>query len=177
MDIQEAYTYFINSLLSIYHSTAFSVFEFIVGIYVIVLILDLILILIVRDVGANLRESFTGMNIPAELTRKKKRLKADWTKITRRLESENESEYKVAIIEADNLIDNLVKRLGYKGDNFLMRLDNIPSGQIEHVEELKKAHEIRNRIIHDETFVITKEEAKEVLGTYEKFLHYFEVLS
>ncbi len=179
MDIQSLFTYFTNELLSVYHSTAFSIFEFIMGIYVIVLVVDIILLLIVRDVGASWREAYVGMNIPTELTKKSKKnkLKADWEKIKQRLESGNESEYKVAIIEADNLIDGLVARMGYKGENFGARLDSIPPGQIENIEELKRAHEVRNRIIHDENFAMTKEEAGDVLGVFEKFLHYFEVLS
>jgi hypothetical protein len=82
----------------------------------------------------------------------------------------------VAIIEADEIIDNLIKRMGYKGENMGERLSGINPGQIENIEDLKKAHETRNRIIHEEDFRLTKDQAEEVMKYYEDFLRYFEVL-
>ena len=88
---------------------------------------------------------------------------------------ENESAWKVAIIEADNLIDDLIRRMGYKGENLSARLEGINPGQIENIDELRKAHEMRNRIIHEEGFKLDKKTAEETLGYYENFLRYFEV--
>jgi hypothetical protein len=92
------------------------------------------------------------------------------------LESENESEYKVAIIEADTIIDDLITRMGYKGSNMSERLANIPEGQLAELGEMKEAHEIRNRIIHEENFKVDRDFAKGVLKKYEHLLHHFEVL-
>ena len=93
-----------------------------------------------------------------------------------KLKSKNESDYKVAIIEADNIIDDLIARMNYAGENMTERLDNITPGQIENIEDLRKAHDTRNRIIHDESFVLTKKEAEKTLGYYEDFLRFFMVL-
>ena len=56
------------------------------------------------------------------------------------------------------------------------RLDGINPGQIENIDDLRKAHETRNRIIHDEKLVLTREEAEKTIGYFEDFLRYFEVL-
>ena len=44
-----------------------------------------------------------------------KRITKTWTKILKRLEIADESEYKLAIMEADDLLDNALKRMGYAG--------------------------------------------------------------
>ncbi len=158
-----------------YASFTFSVIKIFLEIYAIVLIVNIILLLKQRGLGGDLRDTLLGMNIPPELVSRKGKLRAKWEKTRAKLKSKNESDYKVAIIEADNIIDDLIKRMGYAGENFGERLGNITPGQIENIEDLKKAHEIRNRIIHDERFVLTKEEAKKTLGYFEEFLKFFMV--
>jgi hypothetical protein len=162
--------------LKFYNSPFFSVIKFLLGVYAIVIIVDIILLIIKRGLGGNVREAIVGMNIPRELTTKKKKMKTRWNVVRARLKSDNESEYKVAIIEADNIIDDLVRNMTYPGANMGERLNNVPEGQIESLEELKKAHEIRNRIIHEENFQVSREYAKEILKKYEAFLEEFEVL-
>jgi ABC-type lipoprotein release transport system permease subunit len=168
----------INLATNFYNSLFFSVVKFIIGIYVIVIFVNIVLLLVQRGLAGNVRETILGMNIPKELARAggKKKLAARWKKIRERLESNKEADYKLSIIEADYLIEDLIKRLGYAGENMSERLNGIPSGQIEHVEELKRAHEIRNRIIHEDSFVLDRKTAGETLALYEEFLRHFEVL-
>jgi hypothetical protein len=157
-------------------SFTFSLLKFLLGIYAVVLLADIVLLLVQRGVGGDLRDTKIGMNVPKELTTKKGILQVKWEKIRKRMKSKNESDYKVSIIEADNIIDDLIKRMGYKGENMTERLDGINPGQVENIEDLKKAHEIRNRIIHDESFKLNKEEAEKTLSYFEEFLSYHEVI-
>ena len=166
-----------EGMLNFYNSAFFSVIKFILGVYAVVLLVDIILLLVQRGLGGNLRETLLGANIPPELVTRKGRLQKKWERVRVKMRDENESRYKVAIIEADNIIDDLIGRMGYKGENMGERLAGINPGQIENIEDLKKAHEVRNRIIHEEDFRLTKEQAEEILGYYEAFLKYFQVLS
>jgi len=163
-------------LLNFSNSPLFSIIKFLLEVYAIVIIIDIVLLLIKRGVRTNIREAIVGMNVPRELTTKKKKMKARWNNIRKRLESENESEYKVAIIEADNIIDDLIKTMAYPGESMGERLDGIPEGQIENLEGIKEAHKIRNRIIHETNLQISREYAEEILKKYEAFLGEFEVL-
>jgi hypothetical protein len=175
---------FINSFLlevvalaeAFYTSLTFSVLKFFLEVLIVVMFIDLVLMLKQRGLGGDMRDTLVGMNIPPELAHKKNKLRAKWAKVKTKLKSENESDHKVAIIEADNIIDDLIARMGYAGENMGERLSNITPGQIENIEDLRKAHEIRNRIIHDESFVLTKEETQRVFGYYEDFLRFFMVL-
>lgn len=164
-------------VVQFYNSFFFSVLKFIIGIYVIVLFVDIILLLVQRGLSGDIRDTTIGMNMPRELASKGGRAKfrKKWNKIRARLETGQEQQFKLAVIEADSLIDDLVKRLGYSGENMGERLENIPSGQLEHVEELKRAHEIRNRIIHEDDFRLDKKAAEKTLALFEEFLKYFEV--
>lgn len=158
-----------------YSSLTFSAIKLFLEIYVLLILLNIILLLKQRGLGADIRDTLVGMNIPPEFGNKKNKLRAKWNKVKEKLKSKNESDYKVAIIEADNIIDDLIARMNYKGENMGERLDNITSGQIENIEDLRKAHEVRNRIIHDESFVLTKEEAEKTMNIFEDFLKFFMV--
>lgn len=159
-----------------YGSGVFALIKFIVGIYVSVLLIDIILMLFQRGIGGDIRDTVLGVDIPKELVSKKKKLSSDWDKIMARLESGNESEYKVAIIEADNLIEDLVTRLGYKGSDTREKLESIPEGQIENIDRIKEAHEVRNRVIHEDDFSLSKEEARKVLEDFSELLRFFQVI-
>lgn len=165
--------------MKIYHSFGFAVFKFILGIYTAVLLVNIILLLIQRGLSGDVADTRLGMNVPPELVRERdrKKLRKKWMEIKNRVESGSERQYKLAIIEADRLIDDLIYRMGYKnGENFGERLDNIPPGQVETVSSLKEAHKIRNQIILDDSFALDKETAQKTLGLFEEFLAYHEVI-
>jgi hypothetical protein len=157
-------------------SKAFLTIRIIIGIYVLVVFVDIVLLLFQRPLGEDIRETVFGVNVPKELINKKKKLREKWNRIVSRLDSGNESEYKVAVIEADNLIDEILGEMGYKGENLSEKLEGISEGEIETKIDIIQGHEVRNRIIHDEGFVLDKNKARETLDNFANFLRYFEVL-
>lgn len=160
------------------NTAVFFVIKVLLGIYVAVLLVDIILLLIQRGLGNVFREGFTiGMNVPSELTTRKKKTKSRWEAIKKRLENQEEKEFKVAIIEADEMVGDLVKRMGYQGENLGEIFKNVPEAQIESIAKVKKAHETKNRIVQDEKFPVSLELAKETLNYYEEFLDEFEVFN
>jgi ABC-type lipoprotein release transport system permease subunit len=175
----ENVTIFLNKIIamavSFYDSNFFSVIKFALGIYAVVILVDIVLMLVQRGLGGDIRDTLLGMNVPAELVKKKGKLRKKWDEIRKNMETENESKWKLAVIEADAIIDDLIRRMGYKGENMSERLAGINPGQIENIEELKLAHETRNRIIQEESYKLEKTKAQEAIGYYENFLRYFEV--
>lgn len=99
-----------------------------------------------------------------------KKLKKEWKKIKERLETGLESEIKLAVIEADSLVDQTLKNLGYAGESFGERLDKLTLDILPNLEEVREIHKIRNDIIHDPTYKLSQEEAKKALAVYEKAL-------
>jgi hypothetical protein len=179
MDTYEA-ELVINKIISVsagfYHSSFFLFIKILIGIYTLILFYDIVLLLIQRGVGSNLRELRFGIDIPTEIASNKRKTKEQWEGILKRLGSHNESEYKVAIIEADKMMDELIKKLGYGGENMGERLDNIPEGQLENLDGIREAHKVRNQIIHEDDFVLSKDIAKENLDKYADILRQFGVI-
>ncbi|MFZ2975673.1 MAG: hypothetical protein WA055_03575 [Candidatus Moraniibacteriota bacterium] len=164
-------------ILGFYNSTFFGIVKFILGIYAMVVFADIVLLLIQRGLSGDLRETLYGFNLPPELVSKKRKLRKVWKlKVGEKMQSDKESDWKIAIISADEIINDLILRMGYAGENMGERLAEINPGQIENIEELKRAHEVRNQIIHEESFELSKEQAQETIGYFENFLKYFEVL-
>jgi len=98
-----------------------------------------------------------------------------WNKIIKRLETDREAEYKLAVIEADGLLDKVLKRMGYKGESFDQRLEQIDLSVLPNLEEVWKVHKTRNNIIHDPDYRLTLDQAKEMLEIYEKTLRDLEM--
>ena len=163
-------------VLKFYHSGFFLTIKILLGIYAAVLFVDIILLLVQRGVSGNLRETLTGMDVPVALTRKRAKTRKRWEEIKQKLAIGSPTDYKIAVIEADDFIGELIAGMGYAGSNFGERLDNVPEGQIANIEGMKEAHRTRNRIIHDERFILDKEAAIEVLAQYEEFLKSFQVI-
>ncbi|MDI6591760.1 MAG: hypothetical protein QME61_02390 [Patescibacteria group bacterium] len=105
----------------------------------------------------------------------RKAMKA-WSKITKRLKTKRESEYKLALIEADSMLDNVLKNLGYKGENLKERLKLVSAETVSNIEKLLEAHEICGHIINDPDYRLTLEETEKVLNIYHQALKDLQVL-
>lgn len=85
-----------------------------------------------------------------------------------RLETANEAEYKLAIIDSDAMLDEGLKRLGFAGENMDERLRILTSLILSNLEDVKRAHTIRNSIVHDPNFILSLDQAREMMAIYEK---------
>ena len=98
-----------------------------------------------------------------------------WNKIMRRVETGVESEYKLAILEADSVLDNTLKRMGFVGETLGERLEKLTAATIPNIEEIEKVHKIRNNIVHDPSYKLSLDETKETLAVYEQALRDLDV--
>ena len=111
-------------------------------------------------------ESFFDVIGKEELSRRRA-VKA-WKQIQKRLKIGGEAQLKLAIIEADKILDEILKKSGYQGENMSDRLKQITPAQISNIEEIWQAHKIRNRIVHEPDFSILSNEAENIIEIYEK---------
>jgi len=92
-----------------------------------------------------------------------------WKKIIKRLETGSEDEAKLAVIEADDLLNETLNKIGYKQEETLgEKLDKITVETIPNLEEVWEAHKTRNNIVHDPDYRLSLEEVKKILEVYEK---------
>ena len=105
-----------------------------------------------------------------------KKLREVWEKIVKKLETEIESESKLAIIEADEMLEKVLKEMGFKGESSGERINQLTSDLVSNLDSLKEAHRVRNNIIHDQNFRLSLAEAKKLLEIYQKTLKDLEVI-
>lgn len=91
-----------------------------------------------------------------------------WSKVTERLSSAREADCKLAIIEADGLLSEALESMGLKGESTGEKLKNLSLDALPDLENVREVHDIRNSIIHDPDYQLTLDQAKKILGTYEK---------
>ena len=103
-------------------------------------------------------------------------LNVRWEEIEKHINSTREAEWKFAVIEADKLVDELLKSAGVLGDTMGDRLMNIQPGQLTTLQNLWEAHKIRNRLVHDTNYFLRYTEAKRAVGLYRKTLKELQAL-
>ena len=98
-------------------------------------------------------------------------------KIVSKSNSLNSSDWKLAIIEADTIIDEMVEKMGYYGENLGERLRVIESSDFLTLQDAWEAHKVRNQIAHDgDAFVLTDRETRRVIALYEKVFKEFKYI-
>lgn len=105
-----------------------------------------------------------------------KKESAIWKKITTLADSDNSSDWKLAIIEADKALDNMLSVIGYQGDGVGDKLMGVESGDFLSLDDAWEAHKIRNKIAHQSDFNLPEREVKRVIGLYEKAFREFDYI-
>lgn len=91
-----------------------------------------------------------------------------WERIRQNAYSEDESRWRLAIIEADIYMDKLLDQKGYVGETVSDKLKQISENQLASIQYAWEAHKIRNKIAHEGAdFVLTFPETRRVILLYE----------
>lgn len=104
------------------------------------------------------------------------RIQKQWGKIRERLEEPAEAEWKVAVIEADMLIDDVLRRMEYPGETMGERLKSVTKEQVATLDQVWEAHKLRNRIVHDPDVRILHRDARAAVSQFEAFLQEVNLL-
>lgn len=99
-----------------------------------------------------------------------RRIVRGWLRIKTRLDTGMESEYKLAVIEADSMLDEILKGMGFDGESLGDRLDRLTLASLPNLKEVKAAHLTRNNIVHDPNYRLSLDEAKKTIEIFEKSL-------
>lgn len=100
-----------------------------------------------------------------------------WIKIEERVSSVNPSDWRVAILEADNMLDDLIRQQGYRGDNLGERMKAVEPADFSSINSAWEAHKVRNRIAHEGSeFFLSHKEARRIVGLYEQVFREFDFI-
>ena len=103
------------------------------------------------------------LNWESERTQKNIR----WHRVEDYMTSLNPSDWKVAILEADNILDEVTERMGYSGTTLGERMKKISATDFPYLEEAWEAHKIRNAVAHKGTdYALSRSDAEHVINIY-----------
>lgn len=100
-----------------------------------------------------------------------------WTHIEALAGSQNASDWRTAIIEADILLDDMLTRQGYEGASVGEKLKSVERSDFETLSDAWEAHKVRNQIAHEgSAFDLSESLARRTLAHYEAVFREFEML-
>ncbi|MEK7506452.1 MAG: hypothetical protein AAB566_00095 [Patescibacteria group bacterium] len=125
----------------------------------------------IKEELADLKDEF---NPPAEAVSAYDRR---WEEVKKHVNSFNEAEWKLAVIEADKFTDDALKTGGYPGESMGERLMLIQPGQLLSLQNLWDAHKLRNLLVHDANYKLTHRQAVLAVEAFEQVLRELGALS
>src|SRR3989344_1243229 len=100
-----------------------------------------------------------------------------WQKVENLLGMLGESDWRLAIVEADNILADMLQKMGYVGDSIGDKLKAIEPSDFLTLNDAWEAHKIRNRIAHEGTnFRLSHREAQHVIALYKTVFEEFHYI-
>lgn len=103
-------------------------------------------------------------------------VREEWLKIVERADQKPPQSYALAIIEADKFTDKILQLVGYQGEHMADRLEALQGAELASLDNLWRAHRLRNELVHTPDFEVSEHDTKHALGAYQKFLTELGVL-
>jgi hypothetical protein len=102
---------------------------------------------------------------------------ARWDIIQKRAGEQSPESWRIAIIEADILLDETLTNAGYVGSSLGEKLKSANPSSFTTIQDAWEAHKVRNEIAHvGSDFVLTQKSAKETLLRFERVFREFGVI-
>lgn len=100
-----------------------------------------------------------------------------WDKVLGHVSSDNPNDWRLAVIEADVMLDELITRMGYIGTTLGDKLKQATKGDIKSLDAAWEAHRVRNQVAHaGSDYILTQYEARRVIELYGKVFEEFQYI-
>ena len=96
--------------------------------------------------------------------------------VHKKLSSGKEAEYKMAVIEIDEFLKEVFEKMGYSGETLNDMIKQIDSKVLPSIDKVKEVHEIRNSVVHDPSYHLTKDQAVNIVRVYEQAMSELEMI-
>lgn len=101
-------------------------------------------------------------------------MKDKWKQIMTHVGSEQPSDWRLAIIEADVMLAELLEKMNLPGDTVGEKLKAVEKSDFVTIDMAWEAHKVRNQIAHEGSeFLFNDREARRVIGLYQKVFEEF----
>ena len=100
-----------------------------------------------------------------------------WNRIIEEAGSENEQNWRLAILEADIILNELLDSLGYKGETMADKMRQVERGDFNTIDLAWEAHPARNAIAHQGLgTTLSSREARRIISLYERIFREFKFI-
>jgi hypothetical protein len=100
-----------------------------------------------------------------------------WRRILEQSRSDLEQNWRLAILEADIMLSELLDMLGYKGETMADKMRGIDRANFNTIDLAWEAHKIRNKIAHEgDAHLLSQREAHRVIALYERVFKEFRFI-
>ncbi len=106
-----------------------------------------------------------------------KNVNTQWERILNHIDSVNESDWRLAILEADIMLGGLLDAMFLTGETMADKLKAVEKSDFRAIDNAWEAHKIRNQVAHEgETFMLSQREAKRVIALYQTVFEEFQII-
>jgi hypothetical protein len=105
----------------------------------------------------------------------KKEIQKKWREIEELLNKQNEMSYKLAILEADKLLDHVLKYMNFGGSSLGERL-KLACYKYNKLRQVWSAHKVRNRLVHEANYQLRYGEARWAIKMFRNGLEELGIL-
>lgn len=117
------------------------------------------------------------MQAEAELQNVKTSKNPRWDTVIKYMNSGDESGWRLAVLEADTILEDLLEQLGFPGESIGEKLKMLDKEKFRQVNLAWDAHAVRNRVAHEGTAsILTLREAARVVGLYEQIFRDYDYI-
>jgi len=100
-----------------------------------------------------------------------------WQKIVSQSQTANPNDWRLAILEADIMLDELLTVQGYAGDTMSDKMKQVELSDFNTIDDAWEAHKARNRIAHDGTdFDLNQRDTRRIMELYERVFREFHFI-
>jgi hypothetical protein len=98
-----------------------------------------------------------------------------WNRIREQISTDNEQGWRLAILEADIMLNELLDLLAYRGETMADKMKQVERADWKTIDLAWEAHKVRNAIAHQGSMQrLDAREARRVIGLYEQVFKEFK---
>ncbi len=163
----------LQSLWSAFAQSNFFFYVKLVAGFAIAVLLIADILLLAKRVRTDMRIALYGSGVPRI---GKSKYIPKWQSIQRRLDEKTVSGGKLALIEADKMLDEILEKLGYGGKDVSEKIKGIKPGQLVGIEDMLETQVLHDKIIEDPAYETSFEEIRAALQVYERIFRGLNII-
>lgn len=100
-----------------------------------------------------------------------------WNSILEEANSDDDRKWRLAILEADIMLNELLDVEGYRGETMADKMKQAHPSTFHSIDDAWEAHRVRNRIAHEgSAHLLSGRETRHVIGLYERVFREFKII-